>query len=458
MVYMKRGGFTIIETVLSIGIFSLITLTFYAAYVVTMNGIIHSRIEAQASALLNEKLEIMRNLPYDEVALQGGFFGGSIPPNEIVTIGGRSFYIKTDIRYFDDSEDGTEDGSPDDTIPTDYKRVEITAKWGEQTDKETIVMYARFVPPGIETDKGGGTLSINVIDYAGQPVTDVSLTLYNDQVSPVINYSTTTDEHTGNLLLPGTPQSDYYEITLSKSGHKTVTTFPSIAQGGTYEPEDPHVSVVDDVLNQWSFEMNLESDMDIHIQDGVGADLENIEFHLVGGRQLDDGVLGPTTFTHNQDHTSDSSGLVELDNIHGGAYTFSLDASETEYTFWKLTPEVDDIEKSVYSLSYGTDEVVDAILLEKTLDSVLVSVQDDSTADFIESASVQLKHDVLGYDTTLMTDIFGQAYFPISGDVADSLQQGETYDLVINATDYNESTTTVTVNALTTVDVILTGI
>jgi hypothetical protein len=72
--------------------------------------------------LAQEKIEVVRNMPYENIGTVGGIPPGVLPQTETVTINNLAFEIKTTIVYIDDPFDGL---SPDDLLPTDYKRVSI---------------------------------------------------------------------------------------------------------------------------------------------------------------------------------------------------------------------------------------------------------------------------------------------------------------------------------------------
>jgi len=83
----------------------------------------------------------------------------------------------------------------------------------------------------------------------------------------------------------------------------------------------------------------------------------------------------------------------------------------------------------------------------ETISSELVPVRD---------ANVRLESTTLNpqYDVTLVTDEFGYVYFPEN--TTDELVNGETYDITVTVTDYDEKTDTIEIDGLTQQDVIIT--
>lgn len=118
-------GFTLLETLVGSAIFLLIALSAYKAFGVLMDAISSSQAKTAATALANEKLEIVRNLSYDDVGIVAGLPAGKIARTENVTKDGYSFTVQSTIRSIDDPFDGTIEGTPADSSPADYKLVDL---------------------------------------------------------------------------------------------------------------------------------------------------------------------------------------------------------------------------------------------------------------------------------------------------------------------------------------------
>jgi len=114
-------GFTLIESLVGIAVFIIITVSVYQAYAATMNAVRASRLKITATALANEQFEIIRNLPYDDVGVIGGIPNGKIPYIQNLVRDGTGFQTKTAIRNIDDPFDGTIGGLPNDLSPADYR-------------------------------------------------------------------------------------------------------------------------------------------------------------------------------------------------------------------------------------------------------------------------------------------------------------------------------------------------
>ena len=65
------GGFSLVELLVGVAVFSVICVSVYSSYV-SIFGVIHtSRSRLDAVDLANEQFEIIRNLPYGDVGIYG---------------------------------------------------------------------------------------------------------------------------------------------------------------------------------------------------------------------------------------------------------------------------------------------------------------------------------------------------------------------------------------------------
>lgn len=450
-----RKGVSLIEALVAVFVFSVVTVSFYSVFSVGTKYILSSKNKIIAIALANERMELLRNLPYDSVALVGGIPSGPIDPDEIITVEGRSFHVLTNIFFYDDIDDGYFNGTPNDVVPNDYKFAKVTVAWGQESASEKATLSSRFVPPGVESSVNGGTFSINAIDYAGNPVANVSVNIFNDQLSPTINYNTQTGVN-GNLLLQGVPADavQNYKITLSKSGYESVTTYPPTGAG--FSPSDVHANIIQGALNEKTIVIDLFADLVLKTQDPFGNNIANVSFDMLGGRRLDDGSIEPVKYTYDDNVTTNSSGEFSEENVSPGKFMLSdFSFASGSYQFQKIELG-DDLVSSNFNLVPGVDLETKIFFMDTELDSAYILVKDTTADTVIAGASVKLTNSTLGYDVTLTTDKYGYVYFPESESAL--LQNGETYDLEVSAANYNNETDTVTINKLTNKTIGLTAI
>ena len=103
----------------------------------------------------------------------------------------------------------------------------------------------------------------------------------------------------------------------------------------------------------------------------------------------------------------------------------------------------------------GSTTNVDAVIADKSISSAIVTVTDTATPAIpLSGATVHVTSVIPGYDATVTTDMYGQAYFPT---VLPVLATG-TYNYTVSMTGYTDHTGTMTIgSALHSESVILTA-
>ena len=127
------------------------------------------------TALLAEKLELVRNLPYEDVGVTGGIPSGVLPYSTTTIRNGQTFTLITTVRNIDDPFDGTLGGSPNDTAPADYKLVEISAICQNCSQQTPVILSTIVAPKQLEGASQNGALFIQVFDSNGYPVVGADL-------------------------------------------------------------------------------------------------------------------------------------------------------------------------------------------------------------------------------------------------------------------------------------------
>ncbi|TSD00776.1 MAG: Uncharacterized protein Athens071425_579 [Parcubacteria group bacterium Athens0714_25] len=404
-----KSGFTLIEALVVLFIVSIILATFYSVFSSGTRHIINSKNRLGAISLANQKMEIIRNIPYADIGTTTGIPHGILDADYWENVNTVNYHVKIDVSYVDDSFDSTVDIS--DIIPTDYKVARVTILWGEELASQQAYLVSNFVPPGVETSAGGGTLRVNVIDTPAVGLSNVAVNI--SSADNGVNISTVTDS-SGTVLRPGMPAGDDYVISVSKNDYESVTTLP-VSPDSNYDPvADQNALVIEGSLNIKSIIIDLVSNIKIVTKDPFGNLIADIPFNLNGGRLLGNnisgGLPGVLEYNFNQNLVTDGNGEESIDGLSPGAYIFTPDESITDYTFYEMDPN-DDVNYSKFIVDPGVDSEVKAIFLDNSLDSLCVSISDQNTGASIEGAEVRLKNALLGYEVSLTTDKFGKVYF-----------------------------------------------
>jgi len=322
-----RSGQTLIATLIGIAIFLILANALFTLVRGSFSLISFNRARITARHLAEEKVEFIRNLPYNNVGTSGGIPSGTIPQEETVTQNGLSFTVKTDIIYVDDPFDNT---VPNDLLPTDYKRVRVEVSWGGAASSRNnpFVLVTDISPKGVENTSGGGVLSVFVIDANGQPVSQADVSIVASS-SPSVNLSLQTADN-GRLILPGAPTcKTCYRITVSKSGFSTERTY---AKSEVSNPTKPDLSILNGQLTEVTFSIDHTAMLTIHSTDSRVngfAPKGNVNFKMRGAKTLGTQSNGTIVYKYDQTLTTDGNGNLSLSNIEWDNYTVSMPTTTT---------------------------------------------------------------------------------------------------------------------------------
>ena len=398
-----------IEALVLLFVFSIITLTFYQVISVGTRYIIFSKNRLGAIAIANEKMEIARNLAYEDVGIAGGVVSGNIPQEEDVLENGRNFHVRTIIQYEDDPHDGTLGGSPGDVAYKDYKTVKIIVSWNNGgADQGEVLVVSRFVPPGLETVSfGDGILSINVFSSQsdGAAVPQALVRVSNPDVG--IDETVETND-SGNVRLVGAKESiQRYRLTVSKSGYETVSTF-SPYPDTDYNPVDTHASVIGGEFNTANIDLNKTGSIHFQAVDHLGDPVQGLDYEISGGRKLGTEPIDPFGDIYNANiaDTTDSNGEKNYPDLSPGEYSFKLSDSESAYQLISTNPI------SPFQLAPESELNLVVKVIDKNLTSLLARIIDAESSEPISGAEVKLTNPELSYDTTVTTGDDGVAVFP----------------------------------------------
>lgn len=103
----NRLGFTLLEIVISLGIMVLIVVAISQLYTTYLRLTSDEKLKITVASLANQKIELIRNLPYSQIGTIGGIPAGTIPQTEIINRNNTDFTVSTEIIYIDDPFDGT---------------------------------------------------------------------------------------------------------------------------------------------------------------------------------------------------------------------------------------------------------------------------------------------------------------------------------------------------------------
>lgn len=437
----NKQGFTLVESLVGLGVLGIFFTIFALTIQQILINVASSRIRSVAHTLAQSKMELVRNLPYEDIGTIGGIPPGSIQETESVTINNQAFEVHTSVIYIDDPFDGT---VPTDLINTDYKRVRVEINWGGiYPSRVPVTFVTNIAPKGVESIVGGGTLLVQVFNAQGNPISNATVHIDNTSVTPQVHLQTLTNAN-GLVVIPGAPAcTTCYQIRATKAGYSTDKTYST---NEVANPLQPHATVLEGKLTQLSFAIDQVSTI---IVNSLGSrasgfpPISNVFFTVRGSKIIgyttsDDPVHKYTSLQNTGGGTVSVSGL-EWD-------TYTLDFSSSAHVLAGSNPFIP------VPLLPATNTTIAISALPKGNTSLLVAVKNNSNEPQA-SASVQLSNQTLTYDVSNTTGSTGSADY------------GQTFfgnvplgnlNLKINAAGYQEATSSVTIatNQMETVTLI----
>lgn len=308
----KLEGFTLIEGVIVVFVLSLVALAIMTAYIGVYKSIDLAKAKITAVSIANEKMEILRSLPYDSLGTivvdghAGGTVQGNIPSWEIVTRSGAQFGVQTMISYVDDPFDGS---SPADIYPYDYKKAEITVT-STKYNTRLAQLSTNVAAKAAETPSGTGIIKICVIDASSAPVVGATVTVSNTTLVPVFNPIVAMTGADGCVMIPKLPEDlhNNYHLTATKDGYSTDLTYPRTDQNPN--ALQPDVNVQAQQVTSQTFIIDRLANLTLHFSNPV-------TFTLEGSKRI---YFNPVTYKYSHVFTTDSDGNITLNNMEFDSY------------------------------------------------------------------------------------------------------------------------------------------
>ena len=428
-------GFSLIESLVGAAV---LTIFFSAIAVMTYSTVRlvgESRVKAIAATLAQEKIEIIRNMPYTDVGTVGGVPSGVIEPTENKIVNNFNYVVDTSIVFVDDPFDGV---SPIDTVATDYKRVRVSVTWsGTFASRQPLMVWTDVSPKGLETDVGGGSLLIQVIDSVGAVVSNADVTIDAPTLLPPV-YIQTTSDNDGLVMIPGALECvECYKITVTKSGYTTDRTY------GTTEVDNPsknHLSVIEGDLTSSSFAIDIPSTVTYRVVRGPGSGyspFQGVQMRVHGNKEIGRTSSDDPVYKYDAAIVSGSGGQVVVSDMEWDVYTVEIPGgSSVDFAgSWPFTP---------FSLLPNSSTTFYTVVEPAATDTLLVRVLDNLLAP-VGNATVTLRNDLESFIATKSTALTdkpdrAQAYF---NSLPSTLNP---YTLTVSYTGYLDAVTEATVS------------
>ena len=347
----SRTGLTLIETLVATGLFALIAYAIYGSFANIVDISTNSKLIASATAAMQSQVEIIRNMPFTDVGIVGGWPVGKLPASTSTVYDGTPFLLSFTVRNIDDPFDGTLGGAPNDTAPADYRLVSITASCPTCAAYfRPVTLTARVAPAGLETSSTNGSFFVNVFDASGAPLSGANVTVINSTTMPTLLVNDTTNSD-GLLQLVDVPTSTSgYRAFVTKSGYSSDRSY-TVGDAANPNPIRPHATVASGQLTQISFAIDRLSSVDIALRDEFCTSLSGVLVNATGSKLVGTAPdIVKTTATSTSNASGTASFSLEWDiyglGLGGSPYDmsgystlgFSLDVAPgiATTTVWNL--------------------------------------------------------------------------------------------------------------------------
>lgn len=392
----KHEGTTLIEILVAIAIVGIVFTAVFAIFRMVIQSSAISEARTTATGIANQQMEMIRNLPYNDLGTTDGWPQGNIPSTQTKVLNNITFTVTTGVNYFDDPFDDT---VPVDTLGADYKKVKVEVTWDKFYNNAPVTLHTDISPQGIEeTEQPGGVLAIKVFDANNQSVAGANIQVSNANLG--LNFSDTTDTDGERVFYSLTPDSGAnYTIQITKSGY--TSDFTSEITTELPDPDNPHRSIFEGQVEEASFTIDLVSTLTIQTQDDSGSPLANIPVTVTGERRLGlDGENKPVPRNLFEGQVTDGSGQLTLSNIEWDSYTVTEE--DASYDIAEIIPA------NPNNVAPGDNRNSTLTLVVHADHTLRVVVRDNDDVPLAD-ASVRLYAG--GFDETKQTSAAGQVFF-----------------------------------------------
>lgn len=401
-------SFTLIEVLLSLAIIALIS-TFIFSLFQNVNRILASaRINLQIISALQDEIEKIKVLKYEDVGIQGSWPPGILPKEKIIEKGGLQIKVTFYIRNIDDPKDGTITSTPRDTAPADYKLVELEGEClncSLPIKKQVLTTY--IAPKTVEALTRNGSMFIQVINAEGKPVANASVKV--DYLnSPQFTIQDITDNLGILRLIDIPPGINAYSIYVTKSGYSFDRTY----QPGTQEtpnPILPHQTVRAGELTTVTLQIDLLSKLKIKTHNIFCQPLSFAQFNLKGTKLINfDPPKSKTDITT----TTDENGFKEL-NVEFDNYYLTI--TDSRYVLRSSQPFLEE----PFEVKPNSNYFYDLTLSSRSPINLLVSVVDEA-GNYLNGANVRVTKNVNEYwekttgEETIVNNTWNNSYDSLS--------------------------------------------
>ncbi|MFH1236589.1 MAG: carboxypeptidase-like regulatory domain-containing protein [Parcubacteria group bacterium] len=383
-----HSGFAFLETIVVIGIIGLVAQVIVLFTSRTLSTSRETEAWSIASGLATEQIELVRNTSYANIGTVGGIPSGVSPKTQTIERANVNFTVNIVVKEFDDPYDGnaqgTIQGKPLDTVPADYKKVEVNVCWDTRSCANPVRLTSTFSPRNLETASDTGSLFITVLDANGNPAPTVTIRVTNTNLNPDLDATNTTDIDGKLQLLSMSPDIGSYHVEATKTGYTTDSTLPPTPQNPN--PSNPDTTVGIGQVTEVVLYIDLVSTVTTRAEQLSSCGmLADIPIQLTGERLIGS---NPDVIRNNLSASTDATGTVVLNNVEWDNYRVSI--ASLDYILAGTDPPA-----PVY-VAANSNVTIRLFLAPATTPTLLVTVTDTGTGLPIADSQVRVEGN--GYD------------------------------------------------------------
>ena len=381
---------TLIEIVVAVTIITSVVISFSGMYSRIVRFVALSRARVVALQIVNERIEIIRNLPFQDVGTYTGIPRGRVDQEDTVIQNGQAFFIETIIRNIDDLYDGLIGGTPNDLSPADYRLVEITVSCTSCTDFSPITITTIVAPKNLEGSTANGAIVVRAVDSNGAfiPQADVRIRSTYATTTP-IDIIDQTNNSGFYQVVDVPPAINGYEIIVSKPGFTTDKTYATTTTLTT--PAKPNLTVVAGSVTQVTLSIDRESQFSFSSVRPSCVAVGGYDFNVRSSKKIGE----VDVWKLNSNLQTNGSGIYNLPSLEWDNY--SLTPLDGDYDLAGTDPILP------LQLAPSTTQNVRLIVRVKVPRSLLVTVRDNVGP--VTGATTTISEG--GFSETLIT---GQGY------------------------------------------------
>jgi prepilin-type N-terminal cleavage/methylation domain-containing protein len=368
----SKKGFTLIESLLAIGIFAVISFGIYFSYSNLIDAIIASQSRMAALAVIDNEMEVIRNMAYWDVGTVGGSPAGILLPERNVKVGGGFYKLRTYVRNIDDPYDGT---APDDSSPADYKLVEMDLTCEGCLRLADINATTIVAPVGLENQSDNGSLVIYSIDSSGAPLAGANISITNTHVIPAINITDVTDSAGVYRLIDTATSSAGYEIRVTKAGYSSDRTYAP-GEITNPHPTKPNATVASLQTTEISFSIDRTSSLELRTSDKFCAPIGNVTYSITGSKIIG---INPDIYKYSTTSLTNSAGIKNISGLEWDAYSILNTDSRYHIAGSPVAPFIVDPAQN-YSLRWILEPAAPNAVLVKVIDQNGNAINDANVA------------------------------------------------------------------------------